>query len=264
MDPIRAEYFKEMNNIIKSIKQDVFDYITGIYDELLQKIENLFGEKLEQYIMIVYELDELIDNCNYNISKLKEIENIISKVNETRDSLKESLLDIEILFLNNSIDTYKKGVKRIMEKEIISKFSNGPTKNLLRTCIKEEVIKSQNILKEYYKDQQENLNKYYELFVHQENIINEYYSKVERKERLDNMYIKRFTCTYYQMENFLKNKGYEKIRQNGTSHAIYRNKKGHSLPLPNKRGEMCPSTISLILNQCNSNRNELGKFIKSL
>ena len=43
MDPIRAEYFKEMNNIIKSIKQDVFDYITGIYDELLQKIENLFG-----------------------------------------------------------------------------------------------------------------------------------------------------------------------------------------------------------------------------
>ena len=44
------------------------------------------------------------------------------KFNETRDSLKDSLLDIEVLFLNNSIDTYKKGVKRIMEKEIISKF----------------------------------------------------------------------------------------------------------------------------------------------
>ena len=78
------------------------------------------------------------------------------------------------------------------------------------------------------------------------------------------MDIKRFTCTYSQMASFLENKGYQKIRQNSTSHAIYKNKSGHSLPLPNKRGEMYPTTISLILNQCNSNRNELGKFIKQI
>ena len=264
MDPIRAEYFKEINKITKDMKKDVFEYITNAYEELLQNIEDLFGKNLEEYIMMVYELDELIDNCDYNISKLKEIENVISKISDIRDLLKESLYEVELLFLNNSIETYKKSIKRKMEKEIISKFSDTMTKNLLRTCIKEEVIKSQNILEIYYTDQKDNLTKYYELFDHQNKIINDFKSKVKKKEKLNSIDIKRFTCTYYQMENFLKSKGYDKIRQNGTSHAIYKNKKGHSLPLPNKRGEMCPSTISLILNQCNSNRNELGKFIKTL
>lgn len=85
-------------------------------------------------------------------------------------------------------------------------------------------------------------------------IIEEVDENIKYKERL--------RISYYEMESFLKFKGYESIRQGNTTHAIWRHKEtGVSIPVPNKSRTMPQGTVSKILRMIESNRQELAQFL---
>lgn len=93
----------------------------------------------------------------------------------------------------------------------------------------------------------------------EDTIINE-----ENKKEIEEStkYRQRLRVEYYQLENFLKYKGFECNRQNSTTHAIWKNKEtGISVPLPNKSRTVPQGTVSKLLRAINSNRNELAEFI---
>ena len=75
-------------------------------------------------------------------------------------------------------------------------------------------------------------------------------------------YKERLRVSYYEFENFLTYKGYERVRQTSTTHAIWKHKEsGLSIPVPNKSGTIPQGTVSKILRLINSNRQELAQYL---
>lgn len=69
---------------------------------------------------------------------------------------------------------------------------------------------------------------------------------------------------YRDMVKFLNYKGYYQYRQSNSTHIVFKNDKGKTVPVPNKKNKtMCQGTVSAILKQINSNRNELAHFLNS-
>ena len=86
-------------------------------------------------------------------------------------------------------------------------------------------------------------------------VIKEIDANIKYKERL--------RISYYELEKFLKYKGFESVRQGNTTHAIWKHKEtGLSIPVPNKSRTMPQGTVSKILRMINSNRHELAQFLK--
>lgn len=84
--------------------------------------------------------------------------------------------------------------------------------------------------------------------------INKLNNSIKYKERL--------RVSYYELENFLTYKGYERVRQTSTTHAIWKHiKTGNSIPLPNKSGTVPQGTVSKVLRLINSDRQELAQFL---
>lgn len=96
-------------------------------------------------------------------------------------------------------------------------------------------------------------------------IKDEAYEKLTIKcqESVDTIkYKERLRVNYYELENFLIYKGYERVRQTSTTHAIWKNKEsGLSIPVPNKSGTVPQGTVSKILRLINSNRQELAQYL---
>lgn len=74
----------------------------------------------------------------------------------------------------------------------------------------------------------------------------------------------RVRCTYKDMHEFLLDSGFEQERQNSTTHLIFKNRDGISLPIPNKsKANMCPpGTMHSILKQSNLTKNDLIKYLQ--
>lgn len=84
--------------------------------------------------------------------------------------------------------------------------------------------------------------------------INKLNNSIKYKERL--------RVSYYELENFLTYKGYERVRQTSTTHAIWKHiKTGNSIPLPNKSRTVPQGTVSKVLRLINSDRQELAQFL---
>lgn len=76
-------------------------------------------------------------------------------------------------------------------------------------------------------------------------------------------YQERLRVNYDELESFLKYKGFKQDRQCSTTHAIWKNVDGKTVPLPNKSGTIPQGTTSKILKQIGSSRNELATFLYS-
>lgn len=84
--------------------------------------------------------------------------------------------------------------------------------------------------------------------------INKLNNSIKYKERL--------RVSYYELENFLTYKGYERVRQASTTHAIWKHvKTGNSIPLPNKSRTVPQGTVSKVLRLIDSDRQELAQFL---
>lgn len=72
----------------------------------------------------------------------------------------------------------------------------------------------------------------------------------------------RLRVKYRDMKNFMNYLGFEESRHASCTHVVYKHKDtGLSVPVPSKKGTIPQGTISKILKQIGSDRNELAKFL---
>lgn len=89
--------------------------------------------------------------------------------------------------------------------------------------------------------------------------------KLELEEsNIDSNINNRIRCTYKDMHGFLESMGFEQERQNSTTHLIFKNSEGVSVPIPNKpKSHMCPpGTMHSILRQSNLTKIDLNLFLQ--
>lgn len=102
----------------------------------------------------------------------------------------------------------------------------------------------------------QNINK----VVIKEEMLNDY--DIIMEADLDYKYKQRLRCTYNDMKKYAKYNGYEECRQGNTTHKIWKNSDtGKSIPIPNKSGTIPQGTVSKILKQMETSRNELACFL---
>lgn len=71
----------------------------------------------------------------------------------------------------------------------------------------------------------------------------------------------RIRVKYKDIRNFLNHIGYVETRHSNSTHIVFKNSKGISVPVPNKKGTLCQGTVSKILKQTGSSREELAQFL---
>ena len=71
----------------------------------------------------------------------------------------------------------------------------------------------------------------------------------------------RIRIDFKDMRKFLNHIGYVESRQSNSTHIVFKNDKGVSVPVPNKKGTLCQGTVSKILKQTGSSREELAQFL---
>lgn len=136
------------------------------------------------------------------------------------------------------------------------------------------VAKSKKMLEEYNNYIAESVieyNPYIDAYIETEESYYNFLLEISRTEEdvqypINKKEIKKYNdrlrVEYSDLSRFLIAKGYLCIRQNSTTHAIWKNKNlGISVPLPNKSGTVPQGTVSKILKIINSNRNELAEFM---
>lgn len=73
----------------------------------------------------------------------------------------------------------------------------------------------------------------------------------------------RLRVDFKSMKKFLNSAGFIETRHSNSTHVIFKNSKGISVPVPNKKGTLCQGTVSKILKQTGTSREELAKFLYS-
>ena len=71
----------------------------------------------------------------------------------------------------------------------------------------------------------------------------------------------RIRIKYKDIRKFLNHIGYVETRHSNSTHIIFKNNKGISVPVPNKKGTLCQGTVSKILKQTGSSREKLAQFL---
>lgn len=238
------------------------------FNSITEYIDNIFNDQISPYIINLYEFDNVINDLIekkfiLNDDCINKLNSAFKRADECEKEILNLINDIKKIVSSDEIEKYNKKIINDTIKEC--NISNKTLLIMIQQTMYRNTMEMIKMMKLYCSEQLEffnNLDNIFEfkleLTKKHKYVINNNYMFNDCLQK-DN--IKRFVCTYDDMKNFLINIGYKKIRQNGTSHAIYKNTHGKSIPLPNKKGEMAPSTISLILNQCGYKRNDLGKFI---
>lgn len=81
-----------------------------------------------------------------------------------------------------------------------------------------------------------------------------------KKDKINKSFRFKLKSTYKQLHQFATQLGFKSVRQNATSHLIYK-RNSISVPIPNKRGDVKPGLLLTIIKQLGSNRDEFYSFI---
>lgn len=230
---IKIEEYKQllMNIAYKdeSCIEDYSDYAE--VKELLGRIEDIRKDMNTKYISMFSDKE---DNSLFQIAE-KAVDNIANIIKELGNEIKGKKNDKLILSL--LLDRSKKMLEEYNTYIVQSILESNP---YVDAYIETEES-YYNFLLEMVGDKEEN----------QDNAIEE----VKK-------YNDRLRVEYSDLSRFLTLKGYVCVRQNSTTHAIWRNEElGISVPLPNKSGTVPQGTVSKLLRIINSNRYELAEFI---
>ena len=255
---VNKSYYK-MNNLINSFNQRLIDS-TVKYGTMKQKFEQIFHSSKDRDIT-EEEREELNKLLKETIAFEKENVELYNRLAKRDENNEMAVFSQEVV--DSVLGMIEKAEKDLNDKE------NGPyIVSLIRSrsyrMIDEYnayIVEVANTSSDYIDTYDIARDDFVEFL--KENIeltkINE-----EDKEEIERTtkYRQRLRVEYYQLENFLKYKGFECNRQNSTTHAIWKHREtGVSVPLPNKSRTVPQGTVSKLLRAINSNRNELAEFI---
>lgn len=230
-----SEYNELKKDLILFIKND--DKDIKVLEDITQKAISFENNNNELYLTIASrKISE-----NKILQLLKEISNRVGDVvEEAKNSLEGQKNDFYIL--------------SIIVNRCYSQFDN------YNEYINDIALESNCYIDAYVETREEfiefltELKNDAELTLQNEEAINKIDNNIKYKERL--------RVSYYELENFLIHKGYAPNRQNSTTHAIWKHKEtGASVTVPNKSRTVPQGTVSKILRQINSNRQELAQFL---
>lgn len=256
---------------------DELDRSYIVIDDMLEKISKDFVDsaiKIEEYkqslIHIAYRDD--LDKESY--SDYKEVKDIITNIEEIRknmnskyidmfsDSTENSILQLAEESINKIADIIKSiqaDIKGQKNDFLILSILLDRSKRILEeynTYIVESVLESNPYIDAYIETEESYYNFLLEIVGDKEDNPEDITQEEIRK------YNDRLRVEYSDLSRFLTLKGYVCVRQNSTTHAIWRNEElGISVPLPNKSGTVPQGTVSKLLRIINSNRYELAEFI---
>lgn len=74
-------------------------------------------------------------------------------------------------------------------------------------------------------------------------------------------YNQRLRVTFKDLKGFMESKGYYVYRQKNSTHTIFKNEAGKTIPIPYKHGTICQGTVSKILKQMGEDRSELARYL---
>ena len=272
----KAEREEFINSCMKEIN-DELDRSYIVIDDMLEKISKDFVDsaiKIEEYkqslIHIAYRDD--LDKESY--SDYKEVKDIITNIEEIRknmnskyidmfsDSTENSILQLAEESINKIADIIKSiqaDIKGQKNDFLILSILLDRSKRILEeynTYIVESVLESNPYIDAYIETEESYYNFLLEIVGDKEDNPEDITQEEIRK------YNDRLRVEYSDLSRFLTLKGYVCVRQNSTTHAIWRNEElGISVPLPNKSGTVPQGTVSKLLRIINSNRYELAEFI---
>lgn len=251
---ILDDNYLEASIIIDELKKDLID-ASIIYEDLKKEIMIIVNKtgNVEDLEKIAQKAINFEKNCRLFLTAYSKDENIIYKLlKATSDKVKKEL---------------EKAIKELQGKK---------NDNYLITLLINRCQKQLDAYNEYILDIALESDEYIEIcFTARESFIN-YVTKIkdetdlmlfEYNETINNLnneikYKERLRVKYHELENFLIYKGYKRVRQTSTTHAIWKHKKtGNSLPLPNKSGTIPQGTVSNVLRLINSSRQELAQFL---
>ena len=256
---------------------DELDRSYIVIDDMLEKISKDFVDsaiKIEEYkqslIHIAYRDD--LDKESY--SDYKEVKDIITNIEEIRKNMNSKYIDMFSDSTENSIlQLAEESINKIADIiKSIQADINGQKNDFLilsilldrskrileeyNTYIVESVLESNPYIDAYIETEESYYNFLLEIVGDKEDNPEDITQEEIRK------YNDRLRVEYSDLSRFLTLKGYVCVRQNSTTHAIWRNEElGISVPLPNKSGTVPQGTVSKLLRIINSNRYELAEFI---
>ena len=86
-------------------------------------------------------------------------------------------------------------------------------------------------------------------------------SKILEEKTMDKKfkYNQRLRVDFKDLKKFMEYKGYHVYRQKNSTHTIFKNDEGKTIPIPYKHGTICQGTVSKILKQMGEDRSELAR-----
>lgn len=281
---LKKEAKAQREEIIKSYMSKIQDVLDNGYIEINQAIED-FNAKLvkatSEYDNLKKDLILFIKDDNKNIDALEEI---TQKAIDFENSNTELYLTIasrkisenKILQLlkeisdrvgdvveeaKNSLDGQKNDfyILSIIVNRCYAQFDN------YNEYINDIALESNCYIDAYINTRQEFIEYITELKNNAElTLQNEETEKAIKEIDSNIKYKERLRVSYYELENFLIFKGYAPNRQNSTTHAIWKHKEtGASVTVPNKSRTVPQGTVSRILRQIGSSRQELAQYLYS-
>lgn len=258
LEKASVEYFNIINKLNIFLNESLIEMenhnnSSEISDELIEMANDVYEDiqRIEEKNKIFYNTISVKDRNAYKIINcLPEMADQVSNIiNQLAEELKDDKNQAYIISMlkNRSLDLFTKHNKHVIEMTKESKVYVD-----VYMDAREQYIDFVNQSKEIiYKKEDELLI-----------ALNKITSDIDNNNNKQNKHKERLRIEYSQLESFLKYKGFEPVRQNSTTHAIWRCKKtGISTPIPNKSGTIPQGTTSKILKQIGSNRNELAEFL---
>lgn len=192
----------------------------------VQGISNIVSLIKSKVVRKACDISFSLYNCFYEINVYRD--NLLSSIDSIRDTMMDTLVNMD--YADN--DLTEEQELKIISDIMLEKSNDDEIYGLIYTLLQEMLDEKSDIKN----NDDDNSSKY--------------------------RYNNRLRCTFSQMNDFIKHKGFEKVRQKSTTHAIWKHPEtGVSIPIPNKNGTIPQGTMSKILKQINSQRSELAEFI---
>jgi predicted RNA binding protein YcfA (HicA-like mRNA interferase family) len=259
-----------MNKILSKLDDDYLESI-----EIIDGLNNELMQRTIEFQAIEDEVKKAIRN-NEPAESIINMIDIISKHNENFINTLR-FKDLLVKELTQMLPSVAKNVMAVLE-EAKTELNNNKNSNYILSIIQNQSLKkideyNQFIIYGFFKD-----NPYMEMYVHARNSFVEFSTNVLEElneedvdvytEEIEGIEVKkvkftqRLRCTYNELQDFARSRGYEDNRQGNTTHAIWKNTEtGKSMPIPNKSGTIPQGTMSRILKQMDLNRADLANFL---
>lgn len=267
----------EREKIASFYLDKINDLLDEGYIEMNQAIDE-FNEKLIESTLIYNQLKNdliLFVKKDQGIEKLEQITQRAIEFEKNNASLYLSIVsrNIKENKILRLLDEISKKVRDVIEKAQ-NELNGKKNSYYITSLIINRSYKQFENYNEYITDIALESNCYLDAFCEAREGFIDFITEIKDNaeaslqktmiEQIDDgiKYKERLRVSYYELEKFLIYKGYTQIRQNSTTHAIWKHEQtGISVTVPNKSRTMPQGTVSKILRIIKSNRQELANFL---